>query len=471
MSATTGSYGSTVTTVTEQPPQQQLRSRSRSPNADRARSNVPLLVKPPVAGSGERKISWTEAYVQMVKGNMGPGCLALPYAFSHGGLIESPIVFVIVVAMVMYAMVSLLKCKEDLSHTHPKLNTYGDVGQAVMGRHGRHTIDFFLGILQAGVCCVQIDFVSNTMAAMLPGTSQRMLTLAILPAFLSVSLVLSLKRLAPLMVIALTAMVVAITVVINHGIDAIAEGHEPLISSLPYYQLVNLPVLFGAILYSIEGIGIVLPIQDQMQDPAYGRSVVLCGMSTVAFIFLLIAMVCCTAFGVIRSGSITAELERRGGSIAVMLVNVMLCFATLLSYPLQLLPAAQVVEDYLGLNTNQYQPLSQSEGLPPLHISNHGKLRRCIRLALTAICGGLAVMLADNLALTISAVGSLAGAVLGLVIPATLNIILWNDGGIKQSSLMLGVNISLVCFGVLGAVIGTGSSVIDMVDPQYAGRH
>ena len=63
------------------------------------------------AKQAEKKISTLEAYAQFVKGNLGrtlclwrrlrcvvagPGCLALPYAFSHGGVVESTVVFAVV---------------------------------------------------------------------------------------------------------------------------------------------------------------------------------------------------------------------------------------------------------------------------------------------------------------------------------------------------------------------------------------
>ena len=37
-------------------------------------------------GDSERLLPW-QAYIHVLKGNVGPGCLSMPYVFSQGGLV------------------------------------------------------------------------------------------------------------------------------------------------------------------------------------------------------------------------------------------------------------------------------------------------------------------------------------------------------------------------------------------------
>lgn len=375
-----------------------------------------------------KKISSTAAYIQLVKGNLGPGCLALPYAFSHGGLVESTVVFAVVVAIVLYGMLSLLDCKRSLlsrnrNGSQTELQTYGDVAQELLGSTGKIISDILLVVLQFGILAVQVDFVSTTLQVFLPNISQRVLSAMCLPVFMALSTILSLKKLTPFVSVALVAMISAIIVVVVLALGRIsANGVD--IGAMPSWEPANIPVLFGAILYAFEGITIVLPIETQMAKPQQCRSVLLSAMLTVAAIFFCVAMLSYLAFGVVQSGSITAELESRGGGDVVFFINVALILATVLSYPLQLIPAAEVLEDYLDARPKNYQLVSQDDGtLETQRDSSNIRERRLFRIGITIICGALAIVFSNNLGLAMAVVGSLAGAGLGLVVPMVMNLI------------------------------------------------
>merc|ERR1711970_1686689 len=238
------------------------------------------------------------------------------------------------------------------------------------------------------------------------------------------------------------------------------------IGQMRAWELVNLPVLFGAILYAFEGITLVLPVESQMARPDRARAVLFSAMMTVATIFFCVAMLSYMAFGVIQSGSVTVELEKRGGSDIVVVINVLLIVATVLSYPVQLIPAAEVLEDYLDARPNdqQYQLVAQDDRgtHAPLEDSSHVLERRLFRIGLTIICGALAIIFANNLGLAMAVVGSLAGASLGLVLPSVMNLIRCYNGDRKRPVTIL-LNVAVMCLGILGAAVGTSMSVIELI--------
>jgi len=415
------------------------------------------------AKQAEKKISTLEAYAQFVKGNLGPGCLALPYAFSHGGVVESTVVFAVVVTIVMYGMLSLLENKRLIrSPPAAAAQTYGDVALEVTGPVGKGVADVLLVMLQCGVLAVQVDFVSTTLQAFIPGISQRMLSAMCLPAFMGLSTILSLKKLAPIVAVALAAMVAAVVVVIFLAVDQISSNGVQT-QAMPAWEPINLPVLFGAILYAFEGITLVLPVEAQMARPERCRGALLAAMGTVATIFFLVAMLSYLAFGVIESGSVTVELEKRGGGNVVIVINVLLVLATVLAYPLQLVPISEVLEDYLDARPRHYQPLAQAEGtVADDGAANNATERRLFRVGITIICGALAIVFANNLGLAMAVVGSLAGAGLGLVMPCVMNLTRLANGP-KRRPLTLLVNLVVILLGVMGAAIGTSMSVIELM--------
>jgi hypothetical protein len=61
---------------------------------------------------GELKL-W-QAYVHVVKGNVGPGCLSMPYAFSQGGLIPSLCIMTVFAPACIYCMLLLVWSKHKM---------------------------------------------------------------------------------------------------------------------------------------------------------------------------------------------------------------------------------------------------------------------------------------------------------------------------------------------------------------------
>eukprot|EP00959_Pyramimonas_sp_CCMP1952_P390592 8185188-Pyramimonas_sp.AAC.2 len=55
-----------------------------------------------------------QAYIHVVKGNIGPGCLSMPYAFSQGGLITSLCVLFTFAPACIYCMLLLVWCKHKM---------------------------------------------------------------------------------------------------------------------------------------------------------------------------------------------------------------------------------------------------------------------------------------------------------------------------------------------------------------------
>jgi amino acid permease len=96
-----------------------------------------------------------QTFVLLVKGNIGPGCLALPFCFSMlGPLLSLPILLTIGIFCV-YNMWLLVHCKRN----QPGVKTYGELGLTMFGRWGEMIIDFFLAVMQLGICCVYFSFI------------------------------------------------------------------------------------------------------------------------------------------------------------------------------------------------------------------------------------------------------------------------------------------------------------------------
>jgi proton-coupled amino acid transporter len=96
--------------------------------------------------------------------------------------------------------------------------------------------------------------------------------------------------------------------------------------------------------YSFEGIGLILPIQNEMKEPSRFSRINALVMIFILVLFLFLGEMPVLAFGKITNGSITAVLREYYDGFAVTLSNLLLAFACTLSFPIQFYPALEVLE-------------------------------------------------------------------------------------------------------------------------------
>jgi hypothetical protein len=150
--------------------------------------STPLLTK--ISGAYSRG-DWADigvAYLNLVKAVVGAGVLALPYAFSHGGLVFSSLGMAVIALWNYFTVSLLLKCKSRCKVSVLQLrkdgianSTFGALAYLAMGRAGTLIIDIsliltLLGIgvtyqIQAGTLLNSCGFLPST------ATNQRIWTL------------------------------------------------------------------------------------------------------------------------------------------------------------------------------------------------------------------------------------------------------------------------------------------------------
>lgn len=110
-----------------------------------------------------------EAMVHMFKGSIGPGCLSLPFAASAVGLKFLPGAMVVLMFCCVYNMFLMVAVKQALQAQPATfwVSTYGDIGHATFGRHGRTGVEFFVTLQQLGICTVYFSFASTNIQALL----------------------------------------------------------------------------------------------------------------------------------------------------------------------------------------------------------------------------------------------------------------------------------------------------------------
>jgi amino acid permease len=87
-----------------------------------------------------------------------------------------------------------------------------------------------------------------------------------------------------------------------------ADDEEP-VERAERFNWHALPEFYGTAVYSFEGIGLILPIQNEMREPERFPRVLAVCMLAILVLFLLLGEIPTIAFGRITSGSMTAVLR------------------------------------------------------------------------------------------------------------------------------------------------------------------
>ena len=182
--------------------------------------------------------------------------------------------------------------------------------------------------------------------------------------------------------------------------ELLTNVEEP--RELPAFKpFANLPLFFGAAVYTVEGIGVVLPLENKMQKPEHFKRVLNFGM---IFVFML-----CLTFGFLGYDKYGDDIE---ASISLNLPNnwycsltkILFAVAMYVSYALQFLVPVRILMPWV------------KEKFP----NSNGTLRDYLfRLSLIAVTF-LAAIIVPKLNLFIELLGSLASSSLAMTLPAII---------------------------------------------------
>uniref|UniRef100_A0A8C1MBE3 Solute carrier family 36 member 1 n=1 Tax=Cyprinus carpio TaxID=7962 RepID=A0A8C1MBE3_CYPCA len=411
---------------------------------------------------GRTGSSFLQTLIHLLKGNIGTGLLGLPLAVKNAGLVLGPLSLLAMGIVAVHCMNLLVRCAHHLSPflSYGDAVEYGMENVSWLSRHslwGRRVVNMFLNITQLGFCCVYFVFLSdnvkqvvetangttgnchnNQTAVIVPSYDSRLYMLFFLPFIIVLVFIRNLKYLAPLSLVANISMCVSLVLIYYYCLTNI-----PYPINLPLAgRGVDYPLFFGTAIFAFEGIGVVLPLENKMQNPRNFTTVLYLGMGIVTTLYISLGTIGYIGFGEHIRGSITLNLPL---CWLYQAVKLLYSFGIYITYALQFYVSAEIL-------------------IPPA-------VARCgprwalmvdlsIRVALVVLTCALAILIPE-LDLVISLVGSVSSSALALIIPPLLQIITFHNEDMKLWVMVKDIGISLI--GFVGFVAGTYISIQEIV--------
>jgi proton-coupled amino acid transporter len=361
-------------------------------------------------GDTEHQTSFWQTFMSLVKGYIGCGILSLPWAVSQLGIPLGCFSIALMALWSSYNCWTVVKLKRfiegstedtNLSSTagdesehnnDPETNnnenddaasdapsqasastnvTYPHLGDWAYGKQFQSYVAACICTQQLAICTVYISFIGENLLAVLEffdiyliESHFAKMTVA-LPMVLTLSFLPSLKKLAPVMVAGLVLLLVGFASLAVIG----GLKWEDRPEHAPEIYPPKAPLAVASILFSYEGICLVLPVESAMKEPKNFRRAFEYAMVAVATVMALVACLSTAVFGDVTNGSITAfllKIYKHDPSVKLWLMvsNTAVSLSILHSYPLQLVPAAEILGPWM---TKMNAPCADSKMLATMN--------------------------------------------------------------------------------------------------------
>ncbi|XP_055141559.1 proton-coupled amino acid transporter 3 isoform X2 [Symphalangus syndactylus] len=421
--------------------------------------------------AGEAGLSMMQTLIHLLKCNIGTGLLGLPLAIKNAGLLVGPVSLLAIGVLTVHCMVILLNCAQHLSQRLQK--TFVNYGEATMysletcpntwlrthAVWGRYTVSFLLVITQLGFCSVYFMFMADNLQQMMeeahvtsnickpreiltltPILDIRFYMLIILPFLISLVFIQNLRALSIFSTLANISTLGSMALIFEYIMQGIPyPSNLPLMANWKTFLL-----FFGTAVFTFEGVGMVLPLKNQMKHPQQFSFVLYLGMSIVIILSILLGTLGYMKFGSDTQASIILNLPN---CWLYQLVKLMYSIGIFFTYALQFHVPAEIIIPFA---------ISQvSESWAPF-------VDLSVRSALVCLTCVSAILI-PRLDLVISLVGSVSSSALALIIPALLEIVIFYSEDMSCVTVAKDIMISIL--GLLGCIFGIYQALYELTQP------
>lgn len=417
--------------------------------------HIPLLRRPISAErrtkmirklDNSKKTSTLKAVLLLLKSFVGTGILFLPKGFSNGGYTFSTISLLLCSLISYYCFILLISTKDKSGG----INGYGDLGFHLYGNPMKLSILFSIALSQVGFSAAYTVFVATnlkTLCSVIFENKEFTVTLFIILQtilFIPLSFTRNIAKLTATALIADLFILIGLMYLYYYPISYIAHhgiAHQKMV---PFNEE-NWSLFIGTAIFTFEGIGLLIPIQESMANPRQFHFSLSLVMVIITVIFVSIGLLCYSAFG--SDVKTVVLLNFPQDSPYTLTVQLLYSLAILLSTPLQLFPAIRIFENWV------FKSRASGKYNPKIKWAKN-YFRSLVVIGTTFI----AWLGAGDLDKFVSLVGSFACIPLIYIYPPMLHLKLMKNKKTEKKLIVI-VDVALVCFGFVIMVYTTWQTI------------
>jgi proton-coupled amino acid transporter len=341
------------------------------------------------------------AALLLLKSFVGTGVLFLPKAYLNGGMLFSNLVLIFVACLSYYCFVLLVNTRLKVD------GSFGDIGGILYGKWMRAIILFSIVISQIGFVAAYIVFTSENLQAFILAVSNckthipiPLLILMQMLIFLPFSLMRDISKLGFTALVADAFILIGLVYLYYYDIFTIVKQHG--VSDIVNFNPKDWTLFIGTAIFTFEGIGLIIPIQEAMKNPKKFPPVLGGVMIIISVVFISMGALSYAAYGSATETVVILNLPQDDKMVNG--VQFLYSLAILLSTPLQFFPAIRITENELFTRSGKYNPYIKWQ-------------KNIFRFFVVMLCASIAWFGANDLDKFVSIVGSFACVPLVYIYP------------------------------------------------------
>lgn len=293
------------------------------------------------------------AALLLLKSFVGTGVLFLPKAYLNGGMMFSNLVLLGVATLSYYCFILLVNTRLKVEAS------FGDIGGILYGRWLRILILSSVALSQIGFVSAYIVFTSENLQAFVLAVSNcrhwidiKAMVFMQLIIFLPLSLIRDISKLGVTALVADFFILLGLIYLYYYDIFTLTKNHG--ISDLVNFNPRDWTLFIGTAIFTFEGVGLIIPIQESMKKPSEFPRVLAGVMIIITVVFISMGALSYAAFGSSTKTVILLNLPQDNKFVNA--VQFLYSLAILLSTPLQLFPAIRIMENGLFTRSGKFNP-------------------------------------------------------------------------------------------------------------------
>ncbi|XP_055538168.1 proton-coupled amino acid transporter-like protein pathetic isoform X1 [Wyeomyia smithii] len=400
-----------------------------------------------------------ETLTHLLKASLGTGILAMPIAFSYAGLVGGIFATVLTALICTHCAYVLVKCAHTLYHrTKCTAMTFAEVAEISLengpewGRRWSKfipkCITYGLFVTYFGTCAVYTVIIATNFQQVIEHYTGSEMNLRVMIAMLLVPLILlswipNLKYLAPVSMVANVFMCVGLGITFYYLVtDMPALSERPM-----FVSLMSWPSFFAIVIFAMEAIGVVMPLENQMKTPQ--NFIGICGvlnqgMGGVTLIYILLGFLGYVRYGDQALGSITLNLPVE--EIPAQAVKILIALAVYCTFGLQFYVCLDIA--WIAIK------------------DNFTKRPTLVNYTMRTILVTAAVLLAvavPTIGPFIGLIGAFFFSILGLLIPILIEMVTYWEQGFGKFNWVIWKNVLVFFFGLIALVFGSKGAIEDII--------
>lgn len=406
-----------------------------------------------------------DTLTHLLKASLGTGILAMPVAFKNAGLLVGIIATIFVAFICTHCAYILVKCAHVLYYkTRRTEMDFADIAEVAfstgprwatkLAKPSRYIIQISLFATYFGTCSVYAVIVAANFEKVIKFYSEsasedsiiREITACLLIPLILLSWVPNLKYLAPVSMVANLFMAAGLGATFYYLVWDL-----PPINTLPLAApIADFPHFFSITIFAMEAIGVVMPLENNMKTPQH--FVGICGvlnkgMSGVTLIYILLGFLGYIKYQDKTLDSITLNLPTE--EIPAQAVQILIGLAVFCTFGLQFYVC-------LDIAWNGIKERFQKKPMLANYVLRTSMVTGAVLLAVAV----------PNIGPFISLIGAFCFSILGLLMPALIEIVTYWDTGFGPGNWVAVKNVIICIISIMALLFGSRSAIMKIVNPD-----